>query len=188
MRSRVIVMGGSAGGPTAMGTIIASLPLNFLPPILLVNHIHAGDNGAFAEYLGQLFKRSVIEASDKQIVQECGIYSAPANYHLLVERDGSLALSVDERVNWSRPSIDVLLESAANVWSNQVIGVILSGANSDGTLGMAAIQAAGGYTIAQDPHDAESPRMPESAIAAGAVNEILPLSAIASRLVRLCSI
>lgn len=113
------------------------------------------------------------------------MYTAPANYHMLVERDGSIGLSVDERVNLSRPSIDVLFESAALAWGEAVVAVILSGANADGAEGMRAVKAAGGFTIAQDPASAEHPVMPQTAIDAGAVDEVLRVEEIGRLLAKL---
>ena len=107
---------------------------------------------------------------------------APANYHMLVEKDGAIALTVDERVNWSRPSIDVLFESAARVWGKSLIAVILTGANADGAKGMQAVWKAGGHTIAQDPASARIPVMPQAAIDTGAVDEVLRLEEIGPRL------
>ncbi len=104
---------------------------------------------------------------------------------MLVERAGTLCLSVDERVNWSRPSIAVLFESAAHAWGDALTAVILSGANADGTQGLVAVKAAGGRTLAQHPASAESPAMPRSAIEAGIVDEVLRLEAIAPRLVEI---
>ncbi|HEX6894684.1 MAG TPA: chemotaxis protein CheB, partial [Bryobacteraceae bacterium] len=113
------------------------------------------------------------------------VYIAPANYHLLVEKD-SLALSTESPVGWARPSIDVLFESAADAWGERVIGVILTGANSDGSLGLARIKEAGGLTIAQDPSEAEFPVMPRAAMAASRIDHVLTLVDISALLARLC--
>lgn len=182
-----VVIGGSAGGLMAMETILKGLPGDFVPPVLLVEHLSANDAGGFAEHMTRVTGRDVIEASDKLPLEIGHIYSAPANYHLLVERDGTLALNVDDRVNWCRPSIDVLFESAAEVWGCTLVGVLLSGANSDGAQGVRAIRAAGGRTLVQDPASAESRAMPEAAIATGSVDEILTNDQIAPRLLALCA-
>ena len=108
---------------------------------------------------------------------------APANYHMLVERNGTIALSVDERVNWSRPSIDVLFDSAAHVWGERLIAAILSGASSDGAQGIHTVKALGGLCIAQDPRTAEHPVMPQAAIDAGAVDRVMTLEEMAQLLV-----
>lgn len=166
-------MGGSAGGSKALARILALLPEDFALPLLVVQHLHQSDDGAFALHLATLTRLPVVEPCDKATIEAGCLYTAPANYHMLVERGGTISLSVAERVNWSRPSIDVLFESAAVVWGAGVVAVILSGANADGAMGMGAVKAAGGLTIAQDPADADSQTMPRAAIAAGAVDEVL---------------
>ena len=104
---------------------------------------------------------------------------APANYHLLVERSGTLALSIEGPVNWSRPSIDVLFESAASAWGRQVLAILLSGASNDGTRGLRAVKAFGGATVVQDPATAEYPIMPRSAVDAGVAEQVMSLEGIA---------
>ena len=127
----------------------------------------------------------MIEPCDKAPILGGRVYTAPANYHLLVEREGTISLSVSEKVNWSRPSIDVLFESAALVWRDALVAVILSGASADGAQGLNAVKAVGGRTIAQDPASAEIPLMPRAAIEAGAVDEVLQPAQIARRLIEL---
>ena len=138
--------------------------------------------GSFARYLTGTTQLGIFEPSDKERIDSGCVYVAPANYHMLVETDGSIALTVDERVNWSRPSIDVLFESAARVWGKSLIAVILTGANADGAKGMQAVWKAGGHTIAQDPASARIPVMPQAAIDTGAVDEVLRLEEIGPRL------
>ncbi|MBM4355789.1 MAG: chemotaxis protein CheB, partial [Deltaproteobacteria bacterium] len=120
---------------------------------------------------------------DKERVAGGAVYVAPANYHLLVERDLTLSLSTEEPVHWSRPSIDVLFESAARAWGRHVVGVLLTGGNADGVEGLLAIRAAGGLTLVQDPSTAESPAMPRAAIRAGAAQRVLSLEEMAKLLV-----
>jgi len=182
---RAIVIGGSAGGVKALAAILPALPEDFALPVLVVQHLHAGDDGSFARHLARTARIPVIEPCDKEQIERGRVYAAPANYHMLVEAEGSIALSVDNRVNWSRPSIDVLFESAARAWGEAVVAVILSGANTDGARGMNAIKRAGGLTIAQDPASAESPVMPQAAIDAGSVDEVLEPEAITQRLVEI---
>lgn len=184
---RAVVIGGSAGGVAALGAILSALPVNFALPILVVQHLHPGDNGSFASHVASMMRLPVIEPCDKEKIK-CGhLYTAPANYHMLVEKNGTISLSVDSRVNWSRPSIDVLFESAAQVWEEAVIAIILSGANADGAKGMRAVWEAGGLTIAQEPASAEYPVMPKAAIDAGVVNEVLSAENIGKRLANLAS-
>lgn len=185
MSYKAIVIGGSAGGVEALETILPALPENFGLPVLVVQHLHPSDDGSFARHLARATRLPVVEPCDKERIEPGRIYAAPANYHMLVERDGTISLSVDKRVNWSRPSIDVLFESAARAWREAVIAVILSGANADGTEGMRAVKSAGGLTIAQDPAGAGNPVMPRAAIDAGAVAEVLGMEEIGRRLVEI---
>lgn len=177
-----VVMGGSAGGFKAFALILESLPPDFRIPILLVQHLHQDDGGAFAGHLAATSKLPVIEPCDKERIAGGNVYVAPAGYHMLVEQDGTVALSTEEKVNWSRPSIDVLFESAARIWGEKVMAVIISGASNDGTAGIQAVQAAGGLTIAQNPDGAEYPFMPRSAIDSGAVDDVLTIEEIIVRI------
>ena len=128
-----------------------------------------------------------MDADDKQWIKPKTVYLAPADYHLLVEK-GEFSLSVDEAVSHSRPSIDVLFESAADAYGPSLIGVILTGANNDGASGVRRIKSRGGLVVAQDPKTAEAPSMPEAAIATGAVDQILPLDQIGPFLVERCQL
>ena len=176
---KAIVIGSSAGGLNALSVLIPSLPADFHLPIIIVQHLHPAQNGYFAESLNRKSKLPVHVADEKESILGGHIYFAPPNYHLLIERDETFSLSIDQRVKHARPSIDVLFESALYVWSSGLIGVMLTGANSDGADGMRLIKRYGGLTIAQDPSTAESPTMPQSAIDAGGVDEILTLERIA---------
>ncbi len=187
MTCKAIVIGGSAGGIAVLESILAALPEDFRPPLLVVEHLHPSDQGALAERLATIARMPLTEPCDKDPIEPGHVYTAPANYHLLVDRNGSVSLSIDPRVRWSRPSIDVLFESAALAWGSGLVAVLLSGANSDGVDGLAAVKAAGGRTIAQNPAGAESPWMPRAAIDAGVVDEILDVAAIAPRLIQLAA-
>jgi len=184
-RYNAVVLGSSAGGFEGLRAILSALSSDFALPVLVVQHLHASDDGSFARHLAGGIPLPVIYPCDKERICCGSVYIAPANYHMAVEREGTIALSVDERLNWSRPSIDVLFESAARAWADAVVAVILSGANADGREGMRAVRAAGGLTIAQDPADAEWPVMPQAAIDAGAVDEVLRLEEIGKRLIEL---
>ncbi len=181
----MVVMGGSAGSLKALSALLTALPQDFPLPVLLVQHLHPDDDGSFARLLAITARRPVCTPCDKAAIEPGWVYVAPADYHLLVERSGTIALSTEGRVNWSRPSIDVLFESAALAMGNQVIAVILSGASADGAAGIKAIKAAGGVTIAQDPATADYPLMPGTAIETGAVDEVLPIEALGPRLAAL---
>jgi len=178
----IVVMGGSAGGFNAFKTVLSALTPDFFMPVLLVQHLHPSDEGLFAQHMAMMLGIKVREPWDKEPIEPGKVYVAPADYHMLVERGGTIALSTDEKVNWSRPSIDVLFESAAFLYGNRVIGIILTGASTDGTAGIRAIKAAGGLTIAEDPSTAEFPFMPQSAIESGAVDLVLTAEQIGKTL------
>jgi two-component system chemotaxis response regulator CheB len=180
-----VVIGASAGGGRALEEILSLLPADYALPLLVVQHLHPTDNGLFAEQLAYKFRRTVITPNDKQSIVPGCLYVAPPVYHMLVEKSRTIALSVDEKVRWSRPSIDVLFDSAARVWKQALIAVILSGANNDGAEGMKTVRSFGGLTIAQDPGTAEHPGMPQAAIDLGIVDEVLTTPQIAERLVEL---
>ena len=182
---RAVLIGGSAGAVKALDVILAALPQDFALPVLVVQHLHPSDDGAFARHMARATRLPVVEPCGGERIEHGHVYTAPANYHMLLERDATIGLSVDERVNWSRPSIDVLFESAAHAWGEAVVAVILSGANADGAKGMCAVKAAGGLTIAQDPASAETPVMPQAAIDAGAVDEVLRTDEVGPRLAAL---
>ena len=161
---KAVVIGVSAGGFAALTKLFSTLPKDFPLPIIVVQHIHKHQSGYLFEHLNKHCALKIKEADEKEIIKPGNIYFAPPNYHLLIEEDKTFSLSVDEKVNYSRPSIDVLFKCAAEVYKNQLIGIILTGANNDGTDGMRIIKENGGLTIAQDPRDAEFPVMPQSAM------------------------
>jgi len=175
---RGVVMGASAGGLDALAGVLAELPATFSLPILVVQHRHASDCSDFARFFDGHSLLAVLEPCDKELIRGGHVYLAPANYHMLVERNGTISLSLEPLVHWSRPSIDVLFESAASAWGTDAIGVLLTGANADGAGGMRRIRAASGLTIAQEPATASSRTMPEAAIRAAAVDLVLPPAAI----------
>jgi two-component system, chemotaxis family, protein-glutamate methylesterase/glutaminase len=185
----LIVIGCSMGGMHALEIIFRAFPKNFRVPIVVVQHRYKTSGDALPGYFRRHCDLQVVDATDKQWVKPGHVYIAPADYHLLVEREGEhgeLSLSVDAAVAYSRPSIDVLFESAADAYQQSVAAVILTGANSDGTRGAKRVRQRGGFVIAQDPSTAEAPAMPEAAIAAGCVDRILPLDRIGPFLVELC--
>jgi two-component system chemotaxis response regulator CheB len=183
VKPNVVVIGASAGGLRALEQVLGSLPAEFSIPIVAAAH-RSRESELFASVIQGTVALPVREAEDKEPLAAPGIFLAPPDYHLLLEPGGLLALSVDEPVSFSRPSIDVLFESAADAYGAGVLGVLLTGANHDGTHGLARIRAVGGLAIVQDPKTAESPEMPRAAIASGAVDSILPLGDIAGELVR----
>ena len=173
-----IVMGVSAGGFKALHAMLPLFGKDLGVPVMIVQHRGADDDAWLAASLNRKCCLEVKEAVDKEPVVPGTIYLAPAGYHLLVEKDFSLALSVDEPVCFSRPSIDVLFETAAEAYGVHLIGIILTGANSDGSDGIIAIKSKGGYTIAQDPASSEVDYMPRSAIKTNAVDTVLELEKI----------
>ncbi len=180
----LVVIGTSWGGLHALSHIVEALPPDFRLPIVVVQHRGRDSDETMALILQARCRRPVREAEDKDMIEPGSVYLAPPDYHLLVD-DGYLALSTDEPVGFSRPSIDVLFETAADAYGSGVIGVLLTGANHDGTRGLARIKEVGGFAIVQDPASAEVPTMPESAIADVAIDCILPLERIAPFLVEL---
>ncbi len=180
------VIGVSAGGFHALSAIIPSLPRTFPLPIAIVQHVDAHSHGYLTEHLRSVSAITVKEAEDKEALQHGTGYIAPAGYHLLIEADKTFSLSVDEKVNWCRPSIDLLFESAADTFGEALIGILLTGANSDGTEGLKAIKHQGGLAIVQDPATAQAPFMPKAAIAAVPVDYIADLKDIPGLLLRLC--
>ncbi len=185
----LVVIGCSLGGMQAMQIVLESLPDTFPVPIIIVQHRYRTSNESLPAFLRRHCRLKVVDADDKQWVKPGSVYLAPADYHLLVDRNGErgeLHLSVDARVEYSRPSVDVLFESAADAYRERCIGVVLTGANADGARGAARIKSRGGFVIVQDPAAAEAPEMPQAAIGATRVDRILPLERIGPFLVELC--
>ena len=186
-RIDAIAIGGSAGAVEAVGKLLEGLPAEFKPSVLVVIHVPADRPSLLASVLGQRCRRPVREALDKERVEPGVIYVAPQDYHLLVETAGALALSRDEPVAFSRPSIDVMFESAAEAYGARLLGIVLSGANADGAAGLAAIRKAGGRAWVQDPADAMAATMPAAAIAQAGADAVLPINDMAQRLAHLRS-
>ena len=181
---RTIVVGGSAGGLCALRAMLGSLPKHLSTPIVAVLHQRPSSDSAMAEILAATCSLDIKLAEDKEPMATSTVYLAPPGYHLLIENDLSFSLSLDPRVSFARPSIDVLFESAADAIGPLLTGVLLSGANQDGCAGLLRIRRLGGRTIVQSPDTAEAPAMPLAAIQAGAAELVLPLDHIAPQLVR----
>ena len=177
-RFEAVVLGTSAGGQEALRTVFSALPEDFPAPLLVVQHRSPRSEGYMIRHLDEAGPLRVGEADEKERPRAGRIYLAPANYHLLVEPDGSLALSVEARVHFSRPSIDVLFETAADAWGPKLAGGILTGANADGAAGLRRVADRGGFAFVQDPAAAESPEMPRAALAAVPGARVLPLDRI----------
>lgn len=175
-----IVIGVSSGGLNALMNILPSLPENYSIPIVIVQHVSPRSDGYWIESMNRICRLNVKEADEKEKIERGNIYMASANYHLLVEKDKTFSLSTEAKVNFARPSIDVLFESAAEAYGEELIGLILTGSNSDGALGLRKIKEEGGLTIVQDPETAESPSMPAYAISTTSVDHIFSLEEIAN--------
>lgn len=185
MYYEAIVIGTSSGGMNALKFLFSALPVDFSIPIIIVQHIGPRSDNQWIKLLNNNSKLYLKEADEKEKIEHGKVYIAPPNYHLMIERNKTFSLTIDERVNYSRPSIDVLFESAAEAYKNKLIGVILTGSNNDGTKGIKRIKEYGGLTIAQDPKTAESSYMPASAIAAIQPDYILSLEDISNLLIKL---
>lgn len=181
----LIVIGCSLGGMHALETIFRSLPHDFVVPIAVVQHRHKRSNEGLPAFLRRSTNLCVVDVEDKQWIKPGCVYLAPADYHLLVA-PGEFDLSVDAAVGFSRPSIDVMFESAADAYRDRLVAVVLTGANADGARGARRIKQRGGFIIVQDPASAEAPAMPKVAIEAVRVDQILPLERIGPYLTELC--
>lgn len=173
----LVVVGTSLGGLNASLVLLASFPANFSLPVVLVQHRRRGSDDTLRSLLQEVCALPVTEARDKEFITPGTVYIAPSDYHLLVE-PGYFALSTEAAINYSRPSIDVLFESAALAYRNRLIGVILTGSNRDGAEGLSKIKRRGGYIIVQDPASAFSPVMPQSALASIVADQVLAIEAI----------
>lgn len=183
----LVVIGGSAGAVEALGVLLEALPADFRPTIIVVMHVPPDRPSLLAGVLGARARIPVREALDKEHLEPGCVYVAPPDYHLLLETPTELALSSDAPVAFSRPSIDVTFESAAECCGARVLGIVLSGANSDGAAGLAAIRRAGGQGWVQDPRDALAATMPIAAIGTAGADLVLPARELGERLAHLRS-
>ncbi len=160
-----VVVGGSAGASEVLSRLLADLPDDFAAPIAVVIHLARRQPSALPEALGRRSRLPVREPLDKEPLAPATVYVAPPNYHLLIERGPAFALSTDEPVYFSLPSIDVLFESAADVFGPRLVAILLSGANQDGARGLKAVSDAGGLALVQAPEEAAFRAMPEAGLA-----------------------
>jgi two-component system chemotaxis response regulator CheB len=174
-----VLIGASAGGVEAVGALLESLPESFGAAVIVVIHMPPGADDLLARVLASRCALPLVEPSDKQPADGGAVYIAPAGYHLLVEPGKTFALSLDEPVNFSRPSIDVLFESAAYAYRERALGIVLTGANADGAEGLRIIRALGGAGWVQDPANASAPAMPTAAIARAGADRIMTLNDMA---------
>ena len=181
-RVDVIVIGASAGGVEVLSTLLPALPQTIRAAVFVVLHQPPDRQSILVEIFRRKCKLPVREAEDKDPIEPGTIYFAPPNYHLLLEAGGHIALSVDDLVQFSRPSIDVLFQSAADTYRDRLLGILLTGWNEDGAAGLLAVRAGAGVTIVQDPQSAEAPVMPLAAIRVHRPDFVLHPRAIADLL------
>lgn len=174
-----VVIGASAGGVQALSELLPAFPQGTAAAIFVVLHLPRDRPSLLTEVFSRKCALEVREAQDKEPVTPGTVYLAPSNYHLLVDEGPQLALSADELVHHSRPSIDVLFESAADVYRNHLLGVLLTGANEDGAEGLAAVHDAGGITVVQEPQTAQVSTMVRCAMQLRTPDLVLPLDGIA---------
>lgn len=179
----LVVVGGSAGSLQVLIRMLDELKTTTLAIVLVLHRSDSRDFG-LANLLGMKSAFQVKEAEEKEFIKPATVYIAPADYHLLIEKNHSFSLDYSEKVNFSRPSIDVTFECAADVYGKRVIGILLSGGNSDGAAGLKAINRAGGFSIVQDPQSSRAPFMPQHAIDLVKVDKVVAGDAIASYLNR----
>ncbi len=181
---RLAVIGTSWGGLQALRELLAALPPRFRMPLVVVQHRSREATDLLRELLQDVTKLVVTEVEDKEPISAGHVYIAPPDYHLLVEEE-HFALSVEEPVRFSRPSIDVTFGSAADAFGRDLVAVVLTGANDDGSRGLQYVVERGGIALVQDPESAESPIMPRAAIRMVSDAEVLPIPGIARRLAAL---
>ncbi len=179
-RIDAVVIGASAGGVQALSVLLPALPATLQASVFIVLHLPRDKPSVLVEIFKPKCALPVAEAEDKQPIAPGHVYFAPSNYHLLIDPGPQLALSADDPVHHSRPSIDVLFESAADVYKHRLMGIILTGANEDGAVGLAAVKDAGGITVVQHPDTAQSPLMARAALARRPADWVLPLEEIAT--------
>jgi len=179
-------MGCSSGGVRALRTLLAGLSPNIGVPLIVTCHLGDEDPDLLSGVLDSTSALPVREALERQRPVAGMVHLAPSGYHLLVEPDGRFALSADARVRYSRPSIDVLFDSAARCYGRALVGVLMTGANDDGADGLKTLRERGGVAIVQSPDDAETPFMPAAGIERAGADHVVPLADIAPLLNRLC--
>lgn len=177
-----VAIGASAGGVEALSLLLGALPRDFPAAVFIVLHLSRERPSMLAELFQARCALPVREAADKEPVQPGTVYMAPPDYHLLVDAGPQLALSVDEPVQFSRPSIDVLFESAADEYRERLLGVVLTGGNDDGARGLVAIRGAGGLAAVQDPGTAQVGAMPLAAWRMATPEYVLSLEGLAALL------
>lgn len=167
-----VTIGASAGGLHVLSDILKALPVDFAVPVIVIQHRSKDERMLLEEILQSKCSIRIKQANEKEEIAKGAVYFAPADYHLLIEKDRSFSLSHDAPVNFSRPSIDVAFETASEAYESKLVGIILTGASKDGAAGIESIRKHGGITIALDPATAEYPLMPQAAINTGSIQHI----------------
>lgn len=181
---RAVAIGTSAGGIEALSILLPLLPAGCKKAVFVVQHITPESESVFVKLMKEKCSMNVREACNTDEIMPGTIYFAPPDYHLMVEKDFTLSIVVDEKINYSRPSIDVLFETAAEAFQEGLTGILLTGVNRDGSRGLKRIKQMGGTTIVQDPADAKFPEMPASALSLFHPDQVLTLAGIADYLER----
>jgi len=183
MSYKAVVIGASAGGFHALKELIPKLPKEFSMPVFVVQHISPTSDNYMAQFLNKLSNLIVKEADEKEDIKPGYVYISPPNYHMLIEEDNTISLSTEGKMNYSRPSIDILFDTAAMTYGERLIGIVLTGANNDGAEGLLKIKNGGGYCIVQEPSEAEANAMPLAAIKKSKPNKIMKLDNIVALLI-----
>lgn len=176
------MIGASAGGVSALISLLGELPADYRLPVVVLLHLPDDRHSELAQVLQRRLALQVKEAEGGELLQPGWVYVAPPGYHLLVERERSFSLSREAPLHHSRPSIDVLFDTAADAYGAGLAAVLLTGANHDGAAGLATVKARGGMTLVQDPHDAQVPTMPEAALALHTPDHVLALPQLSTLL------
>ena len=182
---KLIVIGGSSGSLQVILQILGNIPAGYSIPILLILHRGNSSDSALLDLLILKSRIPAREVEEKDKIAPCCVYLAPADYHVLIEKDETFALDYSEKLNFSRPSIDVSFISAAQVYGEKLTGILLSGANEDGAEGLKEIKECGGHTIVQDPEDAVVDYMPRQARLKSTIDEVLKTEGIRRYLISL---
>ncbi|WP_086056309.1 chemotaxis protein CheB [Bordetella genomosp. 9] len=180
--TELVAIGASAGGVDAIGRLLQALPKDFPAAIAIVLHLPPDRVSLLPDLFAARCVLPVKEVEDKEFIVPGVVYIAAPNYHMLVEPDRSFALSQDEAVNFSRPSIDLLLESAAAAYRDRLLGIVLTGGSPDGAAGLKRVRELGGRAWVQDPDSADAPAMPASAIAMAGADRIMSMGTLACAL------
>ncbi|UFQ97894.1 chemotaxis protein CheB [Pseudomonas wenzhouensis] len=175
---QALLIGASAGGVEALLGLLDGLPADYRLPVVCLLHVPDRNDSLLADLLQRRLQLTAKEAEDKEYLRPGVVYVAPAGYHLSIESDHSFSLSREEPRHFSRPSIDILFESAADAYGEQLAAALLTGANEDGAAGLLAVQQAGGLTLIQEPADALVPTMPAAALALLEPDFLLPITAM----------